>query len=68
MYDLDNILNDSFSYFNIEEQRFGIIKIKNGNVYKDDKIKEKRTATYKEITMIRKIKQLEQTKIQKQNK
>ena len=32
LYDLDNILNNSFSYFNVEEQRFGIIEIKNGIV------------------------------------
>ncbi len=68
LYDLDNILNDSFSYFNVEKECFGIIEIKNKKIFKDGKRMTGIKASYKEITQIRNIKLLEQKKLDKEHK
>ena len=68
LYDLDNILKDSFTYYNVEKKVFGNITIKNGNIIKDNKIVPDKKAAYKEIIQIRNIKSLEQLKLQRKKK
>lgn len=57
LYDLNNILNDTFQYYNVEKNCFGTIKTSNGKIIKDGKRVNVRKAAYKEITQIRRMKQ-----------
>ena len=53
LYDINHINDDCFKYFNIEKQKTGIIKMKNGEMEKDGEKVEKRKAAYKEVVKIR---------------
>jgi len=57
LYDLDNILNETFQYYNVEKNCFGTIKISKGKITKDGKRVNGMKAAYKEITQIRRLKQ-----------
>ena len=68
LYDMDNILNSTFSYYNVEKHFFGTISYRKKKVFKDDEYVPKLKATYKEITQIRKIKLAEESPKKKKKK
>ena len=56
LYDVETVLNDSFSYYNLEKKCYGIIKIKKGKIFKDDERVKGIKAAHKEIIEIRRLK------------
>lgn len=62
LYDLDNILNETFQYYNVEKNCFGTINTSKGKIIKDGKRVTGMKAAYKEISQIRRLEQSKHNK------
>jgi hypothetical protein len=55
IYDIGHISEETFSYFSVENKKYGIINIKNNNIFQDGKIVKGIKKCNQEIKLIREI-------------
>ena len=55
IYDINNITNENFFYYSIENKKYGNISIKNNKIFRDGKIINERKKCNYEIKLIREI-------------